>query len=150
MNSFSEKSEMSKNETDSDSGFDSDLDSLLNGNGISSAVDVYQKLKVNHSSILVPKSSENTHGTPFTEPKAKPNVANSGLVPFVSARDLYDMLKKENVSKVLVIDCRPHSVFDENNINCPSCINIPSELLDSGVSRVTAEVSHRLWCEDAL
>ncbi|XP_015774970.1 PREDICTED: ubiquitin carboxyl-terminal hydrolase 8-like isoform X1 [Acropora digitifera] len=134
------KSEMSKKDADSDSGFDSDLDSLLNGNGISSAVDVYQKLKVNHSSILVPKSSENTaEGTPFTEPETKPNVANSGLVAFVSAQDLYDMLKGENMCKVLVIDCRPHSVFEENNINFPSCINIPSELLDSGVSAGSIE-----------
>ena len=30
----------------SDSGFDSDIDSLLNGNSISSSSDVYQKLKV--------------------------------------------------------------------------------------------------------
>lgn len=33
----------------SDSGFDSDIDSLLNGNSISSSSDVYQKLKVDDS-----------------------------------------------------------------------------------------------------
>ena len=37
----------------SDSGFDSDLDSLLNGNGISSAVDVYQKLKVKFVNLYI-------------------------------------------------------------------------------------------------
>jgi len=37
----------------SDSGFDSDLDSLLNGNGISSAVDVYQKLKVKFVDLYI-------------------------------------------------------------------------------------------------
>ena len=37
----------------SDTGFDRDLDSLLNGNGISSAVDVYEKLKVKFVNLYI-------------------------------------------------------------------------------------------------
>ena len=53
-------------------------------------------------------------------------------IPCVSAQDLYNLLTGENVSKVLVLDCRPHSMFLQNHINRPSCINIPAELLDQG------------------
>lgn len=37
----------------SDSGFDSDIDSLLNGSSISSSSDVYQKLKVHNNMNFV-------------------------------------------------------------------------------------------------
>lgn len=60
----------------------------------------------------------------------KPSLTNS--VPFVSAQDLYGLLRDENASKVLVLDCRPHAEFMQNRINRPSCINIPAELLDLG------------------
>lgn len=142
----------SKNDTDSDSGFDSDLDSLLNGSGINSSADVFQKLKVSHSSILTPKSSVNSNGTLIIDRETKPIVTDRGNVhvPFVSAPDLYNLLNDENGSKVLVIDCRPHSMFQENRINLPSCINIPSELLDIGVSagsieRRLREDTRKIW-----
>ena len=53
-------------------------------------------------------------------------------IPHVTAQDLYNLLTEENVSKVLVLDCRSHSMFHQNRINRPSCINIPAELLDQG------------------
>ena len=59
--------------------------------------------------------------------------AGTDNVPFVSAQDLYSLLRDESASRVLVLDCRPHSMFLENRINRPSCINIPAELLDSGL-----------------
>lgn len=143
----------SSNGADSDSGFDSDLDSFLNGSGISSSVDVYQKLKVSHGSILMPKTSETTDGAligglEMPNFSTKPSLTNS--VPFVSAQDLYGLLRDENASKVLILDCRPHAEFMQNRINRPSCINIPAELLDLGVSagsieRRLREDTRKIW-----
>ena len=62
--------------------------------------------------------------------------AGTDNVPSVSAQELYSLLRAENVSRVLVLDCRPHSMFLENRINRPSCINIPAELLDSGLVKI--------------
>ncbi|KAJ7393971.1 Ubiquitin carboxyl-terminal hydrolase 8 [Desmophyllum pertusum] len=135
--------------TDSDSGFDSDIDSLLNGNGIlSSSSDVYQKLKVNHNSILAPKTSENSNGTLISGFES-PRSSTDGVL-CVSAQDLYNMMTVENESKIMILDCRPHAMFVENRIKSSCCISIPAELLDEGVSvgsieRRLPEVTRKIW-----
>lgn len=138
-----------KARNDSDSGFESDVDSRLNGNGISSSSEVYNKLKVSHNSILTPEMSENDSGALISGLESPASSFVTDGVKCISAQELYNLIKVSEF-KILILDCRPHAKFTENWIQCSCCINIPAELLDQGVSvgsieRRLPELTRKAW-----
>lgn len=138
-----------KARNDSDSGFESDVDSRLNGNGISSSSEVYNKLKVSHNSILTPEMSENDSGALISGLESSASSFVTDGVKCISAQELYNLIKVSEF-KILILDCRPHAKFTENWIQCSCCINIPAELLDQGVSvgsieRRLPELTRKAW-----
>ncbi|EDO36300.1 predicted protein, partial [Nematostella vectensis] len=123
---------------------DNNLDDLLNGPELNSPSELYQKLQVNPSSVLQPQ------GIGSTDVRV---TNHSETVPFLKAEDLYFIIKKEESGRnLLILDIRTQAEYAKNHIFHPSCINIPEEMLQHGVSlsnidRRLTEKTRLMWRE---
>ncbi|KAK3710667.1 hypothetical protein QZH41_011010, partial [Actinostola sp. cb2023] len=80
---------------------------------------------------LLAKDSRNDEGLHDSQALI-PGLTNT--VPRLTAEQLYSLIKSAHPSEFLILDVRPQKEFTKNHILHASCINIPEELLEHGVS----------------